>query len=55
MTSDKPREVDMDELRKGVEKVIAFGNPSTPQQKEAEKKARHRAARKRDTMKTPAR
>lgn len=55
MTSDKPREVDMDELRKGVEKVIAFGNSSTPQQKKAEEKARHRFARKRRKMKAPTR
>ncbi len=55
MTQAKAREVDMDELRKGVEKVIAFGNPSIPQPKTAEKKARHRSATKRRTMKTRAR
>lgn len=55
MTSDKPREVDMDELRRGVEKVIAFGNPSAPQQKKAEEQARHRFARKRRKTKAPIR
>lgn len=55
MLDSQANKVDMDELRKGVEKVIAFGNPSTPQQKAAEKQARHRAARKRRKMKAPTR
>lgn len=55
MSDRRPVEVDMDELRKGVEKVIAFGNPSTPQKKKAEEEARHRFARKRRKMKAPTR
>lgn len=55
MTQAKAREVDMDELRRGVEKVVAFGNPSVPQSKTAEKKARHRSTTGRRTVKARAR
>lgn len=54
MTTPPAREINMDELRRGVPKVIAFGNPSSSQQK-AEKKARHRAAARRKPAKQPIR
>jgi len=37
MFDTKHHEVDMDKLRKGVQKLLAFGKLSTPQSKTAEK------------------
>lgn len=37
MFDTKPYEVDVDELRKSVQKALAFGKPFIPQSKTAEK------------------
>ena len=57
MSDKKPIKVNMDELRKGVQKVLIYKKPVIlpAQQKSPEEDARHRSPAKRRTVKTPAR